>query len=409
MATTVESLHRGEALKRILHLTIHLDGGSGAEHQLIRNVEAIDTSCFENFLCCVEKPRDLALKAAEQGIPVFSLDSSGKYHWPRAIYRLCGLVRSQKIDLIHTSLFDADVIGGIAGRLCGVPTISTLCNIGGEQERLLDNPHVNRAKLIVTTKVWGMALRSCHQGCIAISGAVKESAIKTYGMPEKKIAVIYRSLEPTWNAADVGEKARRIRNTLGLDDSYPVLLNVARLYPQKGQKYLIQAMPEVIQEFPRAHLLMVGDGPLRESLASLSRELGIEGHVTLLGRRDDVRSLLEVCDVFVFPSLFEGLGGALVEATGAGKPCVATKVGPIPEVLEDGKSGILVPSQSPANLAAAIVRLAKDRKLVQAMGQRGKQIATEKFSIDRNIKYLEQIYERVLGTDKTCSDATPAL
>jgi glycosyltransferase involved in cell wall biosynthesis len=88
---------------------------------------------------------------------------------------------------------------------------------------------------------------------------------------------------------------------------------------------------------------------------------------------------------------------------------VATKVGPIPEVLEDGKSGILVPSQSPANLAAAIVRLAKDRKVAQAMGQRGKQIATEKFSIDRNIKYLEQIYERVLGTDKTCSDATPAL
>lgn len=395
-------------MRRILHLTIHLDGGGGAERQLMRNVHAIDASRFENLLCCVEQPRDLALEAAEEGIGVSSLDCRGKPQWPRAIYRLCRLVRSQKIDLIHTSLFEADIIGGIAGRLCGVPVISTLCNIGGEPERLLDNPGVNRLKLTATTKLWGMTLRSCHQNCIAISDAVKESAVNTYGVPDDRIAVIYRSLEPSWNAPEAAEEARVLRRELRLDDAYPILLNVARHYPQKGQKYLIQAMPEILQEFPRASLLMVGDGPLRQSLATLAQELGVEEHVCFLGRRSDVRYLLELCDVFVFPSLFEGLGGALVEATGAGKPCVASRVGPIPEVVEDKRSGILVPSQSPEALAEAIVHLGQDPSMAKAMGQRGKQVAAEKFSIERNIKFLEELYDRVLGVDMTYPDATVA-
>jgi len=393
-------------LFRILHLTIHLDSGGGAEHQLMRNVRAIDTSRFENILCCVEKPGDLALEASKQGMTLFSLDTRGKPQWPRAILRLVRIVRAQKIDLIHTSLFDADVIGGIAGKICGVPVISTVCNIGGEPERLLDNPHVNQFKLALTTKLWGLALRTCHQSCIAISDAVKDSAIKTYGVPESRIAVIYRSLVPGWDHASVSQDAAALRHGLGLDDAGPLLLNVARFYPQKGQKYLIQAMPDIVRQFPRSHLLMAGDGPLRESLMSLSRELGIEGHITFLGRRTDVRCLLELADIFVFPSLFEGLGGALVEATGAGKPCVATRVGPIPEVVEHGKSGLLVPSQSPEALAQAIGQLVNDPELARAMGQRGKRIAAEKFGISRNIKLLEGLYQRILGPERIYSDVT---
>jgi glycosyltransferase involved in cell wall biosynthesis len=150
---------------------------------------------------------------------------------------------------------------------------------------------------------------------------------------------------------------------------------------------------------------MAGDGPLRDSLTSLSRELGVDRHITFLGRRTDVRCLLELADIFVFPSLFEGLGGALVEASGAGKPCVASRVGPIPEVVEHERSGLLVPSQSPEALAQAICRLVNDPELAQAMGRRGKQIAAEKFSISRNIKQLEELYARILDPQQIYSDA----
>lgn len=393
---------------RILHLTIHLDGGGGAEHQLMRNVRAIDTSRFENILCCVEKPRDLALEAARQGMTLFSLDTHGKPQWPRGILRLVRLVRAQKIDLIHTSLFDADIIGGIAGKICGVPVVSTVCNIGGEPERFLDNPQVSRLKLAFTTRLWGLALRTCHRSCIAISEAVKDSTVRTYGVPEGRIAVIYRSLASGWNGGNLAEEAADLRRGLGLEDAGPVLLNVARFYPQKGHRYLIQAMPQIIRQFPRTHLLLAGDGPLRDYLTSLSRELGIAGHISFLGRRNDIRGLLELADVFVFPSLFEGLGGALVEATGAGKPCVASGVGPIPEVVEHGKSGLLVPSQSPDALARAIIQLVKDPALARAMGQRGRQIAAEKFSISRNVKQLEELYLQILGTGKSYPDVTLA-
>ncbi len=391
------------SVRRILHLTIHLSNRGGAEHQLIRNVKALDNNRFENLLCCVEKPRDLALEAAEQGIPVFSLECKGKLQWLRAIYRLCILVRSQKIDLIHTSLFDADIVGGIAGRLCGVPVVSTLCNIGAEKERLVDNPNINRFKLMVTMKLWGLTIRSCHQRSIAISDAVKESAIRTYGLHGNRLKVIYRSLDPNWNDPGFSENTGELRRTLGLEDTYPVLLNVARLYPQKGQKYLIQAMPEIIKQFPNVRLLIVGLGPLQESLTSLCRDLGVEKQVIFLGHRGDVRNLLELTDVFVFPSLFEGLGGALIEATGAGRPCVASKVGPIPEVVEDGESGVLVPSQSPAFLAKAIIQLGRERDRARLMGERGKQIAAERFSINQNIRHLEEFYDLVLGPDEAYS------
>jgi glycosyltransferase involved in cell wall biosynthesis len=371
----------------------------------MRNVRAIDRSRFENILCCVEQPGDLALEAAEQGMTLFSLETHGKPQWPRGIFRLVRLIRSQKIDLIHTSLFDADIIGGIAGKICGVPVVATLCSIGGEPERLLDNPGVNQFKLALTTRLWGLTLRTCHRNCIAISDAVRVSIIKTYGVPESRIAVIYRSLVPGWNDANLTEESAKLRHGFGLDDAGPVLLNVARLYPPKGQKYLIQAMPEIVRQFPRAHLLMAGDGPLRDSLTSLSRELGVDRHITFLGRRTDVRCLLELADIFVFPSLFEGLGGALVEASGAGKPCVASRVGPIPEVVEHERSGLLVPSQSPEALAQAICRLVNDPELAQAMGRRGKQIAAEKFSISRNIKQLEELYAQILDPQQIYSDA----
>jgi glycosyltransferase involved in cell wall biosynthesis len=224
-------------------------------------------------------------------------------------------------------------------------------------------------------------------------------------VPEDRIAVIYRSLADDWTRGSGAAEAAELRLGLGLEDAGPVLLNVARFYPQKGHRYLLQAMPEIVRQFPRSHLLLAGDGPLRDYLTSLSRDLGIEGHVSFLGRRKDVRDLLELADIFVFPSLFEGLGGALVEATGAGKPCVATGVGPIPEVVEHGESGLLVRSQSPEDLTRAIIQLVKDPGLARAMGQRGKQIAAEKFCISRNVRQLEELYLQVLGAKKSYSDA----
>lgn len=383
---------------RILHIIDTLNYG-GAERQLLLNVSALDRSRFQSYICCVQERGALAATAEELGVPVYSLGARGKPQWPQAVFHLRRLLRSLKIDLIHTSLADADILGAAASRLWRVPAVSTLCNIGGEPERLVDNVHMSRLKLILSTKLWGLALRLGHRRCIAISNAVRESAINTYGLSGEKLTVNYRALPDNWFASDLGERPAELRRSLGLQDVYPILLNVGRLVPQKGQRYLLQAMPQVLASFPKARLLIAGEGPLRDSLEGLSQELGVTQQVSLLGRRSDVRDLLALSDIFVFPSVFEGLGASLVEATGMGKPCVASRVGPIPEVVEDGQSGLLVPSCSPQALAEAIIELAGDRDRAAAMGRRGREVAQQKFRITPAIKQLEAVYRQLLPAD----------
>jgi glycosyltransferase involved in cell wall biosynthesis len=397
-------------MHRVLHVINSLNYG-GAEYQLLLNLTALDRSLYENYVCCVTEEGILSERVTALGIPVFSLNVSGKPGWLRAIRCLSGLIRSLQIDLVHTSLSDADIIGGVAGRLCRVPVVSTLCNVGGEPERLIDDPHLNRLKLAAATRLWGLALGGLHCHSIATSHAVKESAINTYRIPRRKLTVIHRALSEVWTADTCDGRTEELKQSLNLAGAYPVLLNVARCVPQKGQRYLIQAMPAVLEKFPRARLLVAGDGPLSESLAALSRELGVAAHTSFLGRRDDVKDLHRLSDIFAFPSLFEGCPNALMEAMVMGKPCVASCIGPTQEVMKDGDTGLLVPPQSPEAMAEAILRLSSDRQLARSLGLRARQLAQEKFTIARTIKQLEAVYGWVLcGEDGAgrCSDGPVA-
>jgi glycosyltransferase involved in cell wall biosynthesis len=143
-------------------------------------------------------------------------------------------------------------------------------------------------------------------------------------------------------------------------------------------------------------------------LTSLARELDVENHVTFLGRRNDGRYVLELCDILVFPSLFEGVPGALIEASGAGEPWVASNPGSMMEVVENGISGLLVPMQSFCDLAQAIIQLEQDPDLVRAIGRRGQEIVVQKFSFSENIEHLQTVYDEVTGPEKAYSDATQA-
>ncbi len=388
----------GKVPMRVLHVIDSLGRRGGAERQMALAVGALDPERFTSYVCHLHEPSYLKPMFDAMGVPVYRLDVKGVRQWPAGIKKLRKLVKSLDIDLIHTSLFESDVIGGLTGRWTKVPVVNTLCSIGGEPERLVDNPDMNRLKLYLSTKLWGLVLGCCHRHCIAISKAVEQSSIKTYGVRKKNVSIIYRSLPDSWFTPVPETVTEQLRAALGLENAYPILLNVARMVPQKGQQYLLQAMPQVLAQFPRTRLLIAGEGPMRGELEALIQELGLQQAVTLLGPRTDVRDLLALCDVFVFPSLFEGLGNALVEATGMGKPCVASRVGPIPEVVEHGKSGLLVPSGSPQELAQAIIQVAGDRERAAAMGRRGREIALERFHIRRNIEKFEQTYTRVLNS-----------
>ena len=170
---------------------------------------------------------------------------------------------------------------------------------------------------------------------------------------------------------------------------------VGRLAPQKGHRYLIDAMPSVLSEHPGARLLMVGDGHLVRSLRERAEPLG-DG-VAFLGLRHDVPALLALSDVFVFPSLWEGVGLSLREAMIVGRPVVATNIPAHREYVIDGETGILVRAADPSALAEAILRVVGDPDEARAMGKRAAE-STAGFDIRVTTRELEVVYEEVLGS-----------
>jgi glycosyltransferase involved in cell wall biosynthesis len=177
-------------------------------------------------------------------------------------------------------------------------------------------------------------------------------------------------------------------------------LNVARLSPQKGLHHAIDALPRILATHPRAHLLSVGAQDHREWLDDLRRrsaERGVAGHVHFLGPRRDIPDLLRASDVFLFPSLFEGLGLALIEAMASGCVCVASAVGPIAGIVRDGVDGLLVPPGDAAALARAVLEAMSDAARRRMLAASAKETAARRFDPGAAADRLEAIYERVLS------------
>jgi glycosyltransferase involved in cell wall biosynthesis len=378
---------------RILYL-IETLGHGGAEHQLAATIRLLDRSRFEPIVCHFRPPDYLAERLEAEGIRVVQLNvPAGKQHWPELALRIRALARKLRVDLIHTSLLEADVLGGIAGRLAGVPVVSTLCNIAGDPIRLADNPRNSRLKFALTNLIWSGALRALHRHSIAISNAVRSSAVSTFHMDPARISVIHRGIDDERTASQSSPAEARQR--LGLEDARPLFLSVGRLAPQKGHKYLLSAFAEVVREFPAARLAVVGEGWLRPELEQQAVSLGLANHVMLLGKRTDVADLMAACDAFVFPSLFEGLGVALLEASYAGCACIATDTGPIPEIITDGITGLLVPAMDSAALSRALLTIARDRSLAARLGAAAAENARRRFRLTDKVIELEAFYSRL--------------
>jgi glycosyltransferase involved in cell wall biosynthesis len=363
----------------------------------VLNVSGVQGELFENYVCYLHSPSDLEIKLTKLGVPVYALGVTGKLQWLKGIVLLRKLIRSLEIDLIHTNLYDSDIIGGIVGRLTKRPVISTIANVCFEQTFKVDNPKVNWLKLETSRIVRAAIAHTCNYHLISVSESVAESARRRLMIPDEKTSVIYRALPQNRLDPPQPERTERLQAELGLSQFSPVLLNLGRLVPQKGQVYLIEAMGIVVQHFPQARLLMVGDGGLKSDLEKLSNHLGLEKHVTFSGQRDDVRELLEVADIFVFPSLFEGCPNALLEAMAAGKPCIGSRIRPIEEVMEDGVTGILVPALSPQKMAEAIIKLASSsREEAAQMGERAKAWARQQFTVRVAVEKLGELYQKTL-------------
>jgi glycosyltransferase involved in cell wall biosynthesis len=276
------------------------------------------------------------------GARVWPLGLRRESQWLRGACRLARVIRRERIDLVHTTLYNADLVGALAGVMTRRPVVSSLVTTAYGPEWLADNPGLSRSKLKLAWTMRSVVGRCLNSRLIANSRAVKEVAVKHLGLPDRKISVVNRGIGPEWFTPPDVDEVRAVRDELGLNGASPVLLNVARLVPAKGQRYLLEAMPAVVARFPQSVLLIAGETKGGEAssyaeLIELRQRLKLEDHVRFLDKRADVKSLLHAADMGVFSSLYEGFGNALAEACATGRPCVATRIGGFEEIVAEAE------------------------------------------------------------------------
>ena len=230
-------------------------------------------------------------------------------------------------------------------------------------------------------------------GFIAASEAIRRILIHD-GIPDTRVVVVHDGID----VARIGRlPAVDLHAEYWLPHGVPVIVNVGALVAHKGQRYLIDAMPLVRRQVPDAHLVIFGEGELRPVLEKQITHLSLAKHVLLPGFREDVLSLVKSADLFVMSSVAEGLGTSLLDAMACSRPIVATTAGGIPEIVEDGVNGLLVPPRDAAALAAAIVRALKDQSLRARMGEAGFARVQERFTVERMVEQTAGVYSSVAG------------
>jgi glycosyltransferase involved in cell wall biosynthesis len=376
----------------VLHVVDTLDTG-GAEHQLAVFLRWARKDACQHVVCALAGGGRFEEELVRGGVPVYNLRGGPRARLLASAVRLARVVDAVRPDVIHATLYRPGVTARVVGRWKGIPVLTSLVNTTYEPAWRLDNPRLTPWKIRVVQGIDRATARLRGTWYVAITESVKTSAVRQLGIPPERIVVIPRGVVPEeWGHAD---DAGRVRQELGWAGRYPVVLNVGRLVPQKGQQYLVRAMAAVVERFPHALAVVVGAGRLRGLLEALIRELRLEDHVRLMGQRVDVARLLQAADIFAFPSLFEGLGNALLEAMASGRPCVCSDIPPLREVTDDGRVAVLVAPRTPAALAAAVIRLAEEPAAARDLGEHARAWVRARYDVRQAAAAVEALYRRI--------------
>jgi glycosyltransferase involved in cell wall biosynthesis len=394
------------ASTRIVHLIEDLESG-GAERLLYTNLKYLDRSRFQNDVITVFSGAIHWKEPIEAlGVGVKSLDCRNLRDLAKGVHQLRRLLRSSRPDLIHTHLWAANVIGRITGRWSGVPVISSIHNPDHEPDAWGDGAEVRLLKLQLALLADRWTARFGCERLVAVSEYVRRSAHERLGFPLERIDLLYNPIDIDQFQSGATRGRRKLIEELRLPEGSFVLLNIGRVSPQKGLLYAIRALPVVREKYPETYLVSVGSTVDRRWLSVLEAEadaLGVARYVRYLGARRDIPDLLHCCDLFVFPSLYEGLGISLIEAMSSGCACVASRVGPIPEVIRHGVDGWLVPPADARTLADAVCLLLNDEGRRKRLKEAAVESVRAQFHPETAARKLESIYESVLAspTDKS--------
>ena len=373
--------------KRILY--IHGIGRiGGAERDLLAILRGCNRDEWQPHVAC---PPETPLfdRLATEGNRRHAISLAPWRKWYSPVVRWRG-VRSLRDLLTNTA---PDVVH--VNDIWWVPhTISAVGGISGPRPPIV--AHVRQE--IEPEKIPRYGLDSV-EAVIAISKQVEESLISG-GVSRNAVRTIYSGLQ--FSDAAPAAQSTALYAAYGLSADAVLLGTVAHVFARKGYDVMLRALPAVIREVPTVQYLIVGTGDVayERQLKALAGTLGVADHVHFAGFQDDVAPFLAAMSLYVHPARMEGFGIAVVEASAAGKAVVATRVGGLPEVVEHGRTGLLVGPDDPQELSAAILSLLRDEGRRKEMGERGARVARERFDLRASVGAIERLYRQALTTGR---------
>ncbi|MFB6231272.1 MAG: glycosyltransferase family 4 protein [Salinibacter sp.] len=384
METQSHTPERTDDRTRVLQVVdkFSIDGESihGIARLMSWWVNVLDRERFEMNILGLKAPSKAGRYIERQGGQVFYSDY-GRLN-PASILDIAKVVRQTRADLLHLHGYKACTLGRVVGALLGMPVVL--------------HEHAVFPTVPPYQKLADWLLAPLNDRVVVNCEAVAEFCVERRSVDPENIEVIFNGV-PLDEFRDVPDSAaQEAADELGIDSGAPVVGTVARLEEQKGITHLLNAVPAIKAKVPEMKILIVGDGTLRGELEDEARQLGVADDVIFTGERRDVARLYKLMDVKVISSVYEGTTLTVFEAMATGTPVVATTVDGVEEVIEDGRTGVLVPPKEPAPIADAVTDLLGNPDRAQRLSERAEE-AVKEYDVRTSMRRIENLYETLLS------------
>jgi glycosyltransferase involved in cell wall biosynthesis len=364
----------------VLHVIGSLSAG-GAERNLYYLAPHFASSRVRYGVCCLFRKGEFAEEVENLGVPVFELGYRKRF-FLSTVLRLARLLRSYKVKVIHTHLFQSGLVGRLAAWRAGVPAI-----IVHEHGKTLWKRWYHR--IFERYAIGRTDLR------LAVSKDIMDLRLRHEHTPASKIRIVFNAVDPARFDSDEATRVRK-RIELGLDNSF-IIGTIGRLVDAKSYDFLLEATARISKQRPDLSVIVVGEGELLDDLKRLRDSLDLARTVHFLGKRTDIPDLMAAMDLYVISSKREGLPVTLIEAMMAGKPIISTAVGGIPDAISHGVDGLLVKPGDEEGFGRTILDLAGNAAEMDRLGRNARKKAIARYSPGTVLRQLEEIYEEMLS------------
>jgi glycosyltransferase involved in cell wall biosynthesis len=370
----------------IMQVTFGMNIG-GMERVIMELCRYVDPAKYRLSICCISARGPLADRMESEGVQVVFCKNQSKFGKYFRGFELGRVFREQKVDLLHTHHMPAFIDSTLGALLARVPI-------------LINTDHCKQYPIEMRWQILEKGCSLVADAIVGVSAHTRDELIQYQRIAPSKLHVIRNGIDVTFTRPDTPEDIRR---ELGLAPDDIVIGTAARLEPQKGLDLLIDAVPHIAKVLPKVRVVIVGGGSLEEELRQRAAALGVGARVIITGYRTDAVDVMRTFDLFVQTSIFEGMPMALLEAMALEKPIVASSVGGVPEVVEDGVTGTLLHDRAPEHLARAVLDFLVDPAVGRRVGAAGRARYEQHFTARAMVSQYEQLYHHFLAQKRALS------